>query len=56
VTVCDDGVGFIHDAAHPSFGLGLASSAQRLKAVGGSFSTAPGPEGGTVVSLEAPIR
>jgi signal transduction histidine kinase len=55
VTVSDDGVGFIHDPARPSYGLGLASSAQRLKAVGGSFTTAPGPQGGTVVTLEAPL-
>ncbi len=55
VTVSDDGIGFIHDAARPNYGLGLASSAQRLRAVGGSFGTATGLQGGTVVNLEAPL-
>jgi signal transduction histidine kinase len=56
VTVSDDGIGFIHDAARPNYGLGLASSAERLRAVGGSFGTATGPQGGTVVNLEAPLN
>jgi signal transduction histidine kinase len=55
VNVSDDGVGYVHDPARPNYGLGLASSAQRLKGVGGLFSISPRPQGGTVVTLEAPL-
>lgn len=55
VVMTDDGVGFIQDAEGPSFGLGLASNAQRLKSVGGSFKTAGRRRRGTVVTLEAPL-
>jgi signal transduction histidine kinase len=55
VTVSDNGVGFVRYAARPSYGLGLVSSAQRLKGLGGSFDASPGTVGGTVVTLEAPL-
>jgi len=51
--VIDDGVGF--DAATPRAGKGLPNMAERAEALGGSFSLAARPGGGTEVLWRVPI-
>jgi two-component system NarL family sensor kinase len=59
LVVTDDGQGFEHDLLHaaPLTGhIGLASMAERVEAVGGSFSIESGPASGTRVEVRLPIR
>lgn len=57
LTIRDNGVGFDPGqiAKHPKQGIGLRNMAERLEAVGGSFSVSSGPEG-TVVVGRVPVR
>ena len=57
VTIVDDGVGFTPATVRitpDGRGLGLAGNAERLAALGGSFSVQSAPGAGTTVVLEAP--
>jgi two-component system NarL family sensor kinase len=59
LVVADDGRGFDHDLlqAGPLTGhIGLASMAERVEAVGGSFSIEGGPGFGTRVEVRLPIE
>jgi two-component system NarL family sensor kinase len=58
LVVADDGRGLEHDLLHaaPLTGhIGLASMAERVEAVGGSFSIESGPASGTQVEVRLPI-
>ena len=59
LVVSDDGRGFEHHQPHagPLKGhIGLASIAERVEAVGGSFSLAGGPGSGTRVEVRLPVE
>ena len=59
LVVSDDGRGFEHGQPHagPLRGhIGLASIAERVEAVGGSFSLAGGPGSGTRVEVRLPVK
>lgn len=60
LTVCDDGRGIDLQrvASAPREGhIGLASTAERAEAVGGSFRVGPGPGGhGTLARVSVPVR
>lgn len=59
LVVADDGRGFAHDLLHaaPLRGhIGLASMAERVEAVGGSFSIEGGPGSGTRIEVRLPIE
>jgi two-component system NarL family sensor kinase len=59
LVVADDGRGFEHDRlqAAPLTGhIGLASMAERVEAVGGSFSIEGGPGAGTRVEVRLPVE
>jgi two-component system, NarL family, sensor kinase len=59
LVVADDGRGFAHDLLHaaPLRGhIGLASMAERVEAVGGSFSIDGGPGYGTKVEVRLPLE
>lgn len=59
LVVADDGRGFAHDLLHaaPLRGhIGLASMAERVQAVGGSFSIEGGPGSGTRIEVRLPIE
>ena len=59
LVVADDGQGFQHDLLHagPLKGhIGLASMAERVEAVGGSFSIDGGPGSGTRVEVRLPTE
>jgi signal transduction histidine kinase len=51
VTVCDDGVG----GADASGGSGLTGLADRVQALGGTFSISSPPGGGTTLAVELPL-
>ena len=58
LVVADDGRGFEHDRLHAaavSGHIGLASMAERVEAVGGSFSIEGGPGEGTRVEVRLPV-
>jgi len=56
LTIRDNGIGFDTGqiAKHPKRGIGLRNMAERLEAVGGSFSVYSSPEG-TVVVAQVPL-
>lgn len=57
LTVRDDGDGFAPDrraAAVAAGHIGLATSAERVAAVGGSFEIASAPGAGTTITLRLP--
>jgi two-component system NarL family sensor kinase len=59
LVVADDGRGFAQDLLHaaPLTGhIGLASMAERVEAVGGSFSIESGPGSGTKIEVRLPIE
>ena len=59
LVVADDGRGFAHDLLHaapPRGHIGLASMAERVEAVGGSFSIEGGPGSGTKIEVRLPIE
>ena len=59
LVVSDDGRGFAHDLLHaaPLRGhIGLASMAERVDAVGGSFSIEGGPGSGTTIEVRLPVE
>ena len=59
LVVADDGRGFAHDVLHaaPLRGhIGLASMAERVEAVGGSFSIDGEPGSGTRIEVRLPIE
>jgi two-component system, NarL family, sensor kinase len=59
LVVADDGRGFAHDLLHaaPLRGhIGLASMAERVEAVGGSFSIDGGPGYGTKIEVRLPME
>ncbi|WP_016836695.1 cache domain-containing protein [Herbaspirillum lusitanum] len=57
LTIRDNGIGFDTGqiAKHPKRGIGLRNMAERLQAVGGSFSVSSSSEG-TVVSAQVPLQ
>jgi PAS domain S-box-containing protein len=54
--VADRGVGIALPPSGRAAGLGLVSMKERARLVGGSLTVERGSEGGTVVTLEAPIE
>ncbi|MBK7930651.1 MAG: HAMP domain-containing protein [Bryobacterales bacterium] len=55
LTIRDDGRGFDRQAAGGRAGIGLASMAERMRSVGGTFTVDSAPGKGTRVSVEAPV-
>jgi len=54
LTVKDSGVGFDHEVARTSLGLGLISMEERLKLVNGTLSIDSQPKGGTTIHARVP--
>jgi signal transduction histidine kinase len=54
--VADNGVGAGAGRIHDSNGLGLNSMDERVKLLSGAFRISPRPGGGTLVSVEIPLR
>jgi len=55
LTVSDSGVGFDHEAAKASRGLGLISMEERLKMLNGTFSIESQPQHGTTIHARVPF-
>lgn len=53
--VRDDGVGISEDAARRPRALGLLGMRERARRLGGTLSSARGPEGGALVTLRVPL-
>jgi signal transduction histidine kinase len=52
--VRDDGVGIAIETANHTTSLGLLGMTERAEAIGGTFSVARHPDGGTVATVTVP--
>jgi len=50
--ICDDGIGFAHQSAKPSGGLGLRGMAERVAQLGGVLAITSHPGQGTTIQVE----
>ena len=55
LTISDNGVGFVHNAAKARLGLGLISMCERLHLVGGKFTITTKPGSGTRIEATLPM-